>query len=352
MIYKCLTLTAAAGKIKGQRRDRMLIEFKIEKNDEGQRLDKFLSKSICNMPSALMYKYIRQKRIKVNRHRAEPGQMLVLGDLVQVFGSDDLVTRSHADEAFMHITPKISVVYEDENIILVEKAPGVIVHSDENESGDTLIDNIKAYLYAKGEYLPSRENAFAPALCNRIDRNTGGIVIAAKTAAALRSMNEAIKQNKLTKKYLCACHGKFEKKEGTIHNYLKKDAMLNRVSVFDKKTTNSRDVKEAITKYRVIETSGELSLVEVELITGRTHQIRAQFSHMGNALLGDGKYGKNRDDRAMGYSYQALYSYSLDFKTGLLPPLEYLQNKHFEVDKKHIDFIKEFEKTNRKINNK
>ncbi len=322
----------------------MLLEFKIEANDADQRLDKFLSKSVRNMPSSLMYKYIRLKKIKVNRHRAQPSQMLAIGDIVQIFGGPDICAASDADtESFRTLQPRLQIVYEDANILLVDKRPGMIVHSDDTESGDTLIDHIKAYLYQKGEYQPASEHSFAPALCNRIDRNTGGIVIAAKTASALRIMNEKIKQNELTKTYLCACHGYFSQKQGTLRHYLKKDSVTNHVSVFDEKNTRSPHVKKAVTHYQVLSEKNDLSLLEVTLETGRTHQIRAQFAHIGHPLLGDGKYGLNRSDRARGYSYQALYSYRLAFSFRTPSELDYLKGMSFCTGLENIQFLREFD---------
>lgn len=196
----------------------------IQKNDAGQRLDKFLSKAVRAMPPSLMYKSIRTKKIKVNRKRAEIGQVLCEGDIVQLFLSDDLFSAGHNESSRLsHITPSFSVVYEDENLILCDKPAGLQVHSDDREDTNTLINQIQAYLYQNGEYLPESEQSFAPALCNRIDRNTAGIVIAAKNAASLRELNTLIKERKLIKKYICAVHGHMEKKSGILTGYMTKD---------------------------------------------------------------------------------------------------------------------------------
>lgn len=307
----------------------------INANDAGQRLDKFLGKAVRLLPPALMYKSIRTKKIKVNRHRATPNQVLCEGDTVELFLRDEFFCDV-PEEEFMHVTPTLDIVYEDENMILCNKAPGMLVHTgDDGAQGrddvGTLINHIKAYLYRKGEWDPSQEQSFAPALCNRIDRNTGGIVIAAKNAAALRHINEAIRERQTVKKYLCAVHGHMEQREATLTGYLIKDAATNQVRVYETKP-RSAAARTIVTRYRVLAEKNGLSLLEVTLITGRTHQIRAHLASIGHPLLGDGKYGDNRDDRRRGYDYQALYSYSLT-----------LDGRTYTVDRDKIWFLKEFD---------
>ena len=310
----------------------------IGKNDAGQRLDKFLSKAVKSMPPSLMYKSIRTKKIKVNRKRAEIGQMLCEGDTVQLFLPDDLFDLSdNKDSMLSHITPTFSVVYEDENVILCDKPAGLQVHSDDSEDSNTLITQIQAYLYKKGEYDPSSEQSFAPALCNRIDRNTAGIVIAAKNASSLREINQLIKERKLTKKYLCAVHGTMCPKEATLRGYIRKNSETNTVKVYDNKI---KDSKEILTHYHVLDEKNSLSLLEIELLTGRTHQIRAHLASIGHSLLGDGKYGINRDDKKSGYKFQALYSYYLKFNGATT--LSYLNGREFTVKKDKIWFLNEF----------
>ena len=278
-----------------------------------------------------MYKFIREKRIKVNHKRADQKTRLSEGDVVEFYIKDEFFEKDN-DLSFTLLNPNLNVVYEDDNILLVDKKPGVIVHSDDKETSGTLIDKVKAYLYKKGDYNPEEERSFAPALCNRIDRNTGGIVICAKNAEALRCVNELIKNNEVTKKYLALVHGTISKENGHIKNYLLKDSATNMVSVFEK------PVKGALTAesyYKVLKEDKKrnISLVEVTLVTGRTHQIRAQFSHMGNPLVGDGKYGINKEDKKLGYKFQALYSYKLSFSPKSEDnTLFYLKDKVFKVD--------------------
>ncbi len=307
--------------------------FTVNRNDAGQRLDKYLLKAVKLLPITLMYKYIRTKKIKVNRKRTEPQYMLAEGDTVELFIKEEFFSKPKADEVYRTIVPKLDIIYENADMILCDKRPGVIVHEDDSEDVNTLINHIKAYLYKKGEWNPDKENTFAPALCNRIDRNTGGIVIAAKNAEALRRINSQIKNNEITKKYLCAVHGILNKKSGTLTGYLTKDSKNNTVNIYTEKQ-GRKNAKEIITKYRVVDQNmkKDLSLVEVELVTGRTHQIRAHFSSIGHPLLGDGKYGINRDDRKIGYKYQALYSYCIT-----------IDGSTYYADRSKIWFLKEFE---------
>lgn len=312
----------------------------IKQNDAGQRLDKFLSKAVKALPKSLMYKSIRTKKIKVNRKRTDIGYILCEGDTVELFIAEEFFSDTAVEEAFMKLTPRLDIVYEDDNILLLDKRPGLIVHSDDKEDVNTLISHVKAYLYRKGEYNPKNEQSFAPSLCNRIDRNTGGIVIAAKNAEALRIMNEKIKNDELSKFYLAAVHGKLPKKADTLTGYLKKDSANNIVDII---TTPRQGYKQIITKYRVIEETRDLSLIEIELVTGRTHQIRAHFASIGHPLLGDGKYGINRDDKKLGYKFQALFAYKLEFRfkeSG--GALDYLNKKSFSIDRDKIWFLDEF----------
>ena len=317
-------------------------EIKIGKNDAGQRLDKFITKAL-DIPQSLIYKSIRLKKIKLNRKRAEANTILCEGDTLQCFLADSFFEKKDTQtEELENINPALHIVYEDENIMLLDKHPGVSVHEDEHSKTNTLITHIIAYLYQKGEYNPEKEQSFTPALCNRIDRNTGGIVIAAKNAEALRVMNEKIKNREIDKFYLAAVHGIPKKEADTLTGYLIKDEKTNTVRVYDKNAP--RGAKNIITKYKVIAKAKDTSLLEVELLTGRTHQIRAHLAHIGHPLVGDGKYGINKSDRKIGYKYQALYSYKLrfSFTSGEPTALDYLSGKEFKIDKRDIYFTKEF----------
>ena len=313
-------------------------ELTIGRNDAGQRLDRFLAKAVPLMPASLAQKYIRIKRIKLNGKRAERDSRLNEGDVLQLYINDEFFDKPSQDNAYLTVaTPKLSIVYEDEHVLLVDKRPGIAVHPhDGAEYGRTLIDHILSYLYQKKDWLPRAENAFTPALCNRIDRNTGGIVIAAKTAEALRVLNQKIKDREMDKRYFAIVEGTPKPREGSLKGYLFKDAKKNRVFVTD---TPQPGAKTCQTNYKVLASGNGLSLVECQLITGRTHQIRAQFAHAGHPLLGDGKYGKL--DKRFERNIQALYSYKLTFTfTTDAEGLAYLNGKTFQVET--VDFVKEY----------
>ena len=306
-------------------------EFTIGKNDAGQRLDRWMAKTLPLLPAPLAQKYIRIKRVKLNGARAQRDTRLKVGDVLQLYINDEFFDQPTPENAFLKLfKPKLDIVYEDEHILLVNKMPGMVVHADETEKVNTLINHIQAYLYQKKEWSPYWENSFAPALCNRIDRNTGGIVIAAKDAETLRLINEKIRLRELDKRYLCVTVGRPKRDSGRAECFLLKDEQKKQVTVYHKPVPGG---KTAVTDYRVLETRGELSLVEIGLETGRTHQIRATMADLGCPLLGDGKYGRGDVNRRYGETRQALYAYKLsfDFATDA-GQLNYLRGQSFQVE--------------------
>lgn len=314
-------------------------EIFIKENDANQRVDKFVIKSFPKLSTSEVYKYIRKKRVKINNKRCEASNRLSVGDVIQLYINDDLL-KQELDLKFLNSNNQLDVIYEDENILIVNKPVGLIVHEDDKEKIDTLVNRIKKYLYVNGDFNPSSEQSFAPALVNRIDRNTEGLVVAAKNAQALRILNEKFRDRELKKFYLCLTQGKFKNKTGILNHYLIKDEAKNKVYVSDKPEKNSKKIS---TKYRVVE---ELknnknlvnSITEIELLTGRSHQIRAHMAYIGHPLVGDIKYGATKN--LNGVSHQILIAYKLvfDFKTDA-DILNYLNHKVFEIKDAKNKFI-------------
>ncbi|MBQ7595526.1 MAG: RluA family pseudouridine synthase, partial [Clostridia bacterium] len=271
---------------------------------------------------------------------AEISTRLNEGDTVDMYINDEFFERKEHIYDFSKASKNIDIIYEDENIILADKKAGLLCHPDDKEYIDNLIARVKRYLYEKREYDPDAENSFTPALVNRIDRNTGGIVIAAKNAQSLKILNAQMKARNLKKTYLCVVHGVMERKSGILEGWLVKDENKNKVRIFKQNVPGSKDIR---TKYTVLENDyqNNLSLVEVDLLTGRTHQIRAHFASIGHPLLGDGKYGTNELNKKLGYKKQFLYSYKLTFdldeNAGIL---SYLKGKTFTA--KDVWFAEEF----------
>lgn len=323
----------------------------IEKNDAGQRADKFLSKYLVNVPTSLLYKLLRTKRIKLNGKRCEINTKLNEGDVFTFYISDDFFPPDVSGDMLARLShPQLTlvpdeIVYEDEHILIMDKKAGVTVHAgtvgEEPKKADPneiyLVDKMLGYLYKSGAYDPMCENSFTPALCNRLDRNTAGLIIGAKSAEALRVMNQKIKDRELTKLYYCEVEGIFRDKRGTLRDFLYKDKKSNRVSIFSSREQAKRichvqyddDIKTVVTKYEVKGERDSNSLLLVDLVTGRTHQIRAHFAYYGHPLIGDGKYG-NAHERNGGKPRQNLYSYSITFHfTTEAGALSYLDGKTF-----------------------
>ncbi len=300
----------------------------VTKNDSGQRLDKFLIKYLSSMPKSLVYKSLRKKRVKVNGVRAKEDFLLSEGDTLELYINDEFFElKSEEDEFFSLTSCDLDIAYEDENIIIVNKPQGLSVHADESKTPDTLINRIKKYLYDKGEFCPDSDLTFSPTLAHRIDKNTAGLVIAAKNSESLRILNEKIKYKEIKKFYLCIIRGHINKEESTLKAFHFKDEKAKTAIISDVK---KQGFKEIITKYKVKRRYKNHDLLEVELITGRTHQIRAHLSHVGHPLLGDGKYGHL--DKSSPLRRQALLAYKLifDFKTesGIL---SYLNKKEIKI---------------------
>lgn len=297
--------------------------FTISQNDAGQRVDKFILKTFPKLPKSLMHKEIRKKNIKVNKKRTEASSILNEGDVIELYLKDDVLEEKPKHYDFMSASKRLDIVYEDENILLLNKKAGLLCHPDGNEYVDTLISRVKRYLYEKGEWNPEGSSTFTPSLANRIDRNTSGIVIAAKNAEALRILNEKIKAREIEKYYITAVRDKMNKESDTLTAYLTKDEKRNMVTVSD---TEFEGAKKIVTQYKVLEYRNNISLLEINLKTGRTHQIRAHLAHIDHPIVDDGKYGDKH-----GRSRQALCSYKLVFNMQNAGLLDYLSGKEFEL---------------------
>lgn len=322
--------------------------FTVKCNDEAQRLDKFIRKVTWGLPSSLMYKFIRTKRIKINGKRAHEGDVLSCGDLIEMYIPDEFFAKATDVSEYDRATVELDIAYEDDNIIICDKKAGVLSHTgDESEANsdklserNTLLFAIKAYLFKKGEYDCNEENSFAPALCNRLDRNTGGLIIAAKNAAALRDMNATIRDGGIDKRYLAAVHGNISPSAATLTAYHTKDPRMKTVRITDREVPHS---KKIVTTYKKLayDRTLDLSLLEIKLETGRTHQIRAHMAHIGHALLGEGKYADVKNDARLGYRFQALYSYKIIFSAPV-GSLAYLTGRSIEADRNKIRFLSIF----------
>ena len=307
-------------------------EFTVAPGDDGRRLEKWLLKAAPALSYAQACRFLRLKKVRVNGKVAKEGATLHAGEVVNAYLDDAcFLARPRENRLLAGFRPHIDVLYEDKNILLIDKRPGLRVHGDNEEKVDTLITHLQAYLYQKGEY---DGMGFAPALCNRIDRFTGGIVIAAKNEAALKEMDARIRSRQVEKFYLCAVAGRMVPPQGELKNYLLKEG--KRMRVLNRETPGAQAAR---TRYRTLATEGDLSLLECQLLTGRTHQIRAQFAAAGHPLIGDTQYGDPKINQAHASHFQQLYSYRIVFRfTGMPGPLEYLNGQSFQVKKLHRGF--------------
>lgn len=314
-------------------------QLTVDAQGQDKRLDKYILKQLPSLPMGMMQKYLRLKRIKLNGKPAKGDQRLNAGDVLSLYIDDDFFAQPRKVDALLSgFRPHLHIVYEDAQILLADKQPGLMVHPDAQEKLNTLLTHVRAYLYQKGEYDSMDPAAFSPAPCNRIDRFTGGLVIFAKTKAALDVLNRKIRDREIQKSYLAIVRGAPQPRAGRMENYILKPEGARRVSVVERAQPGAQP---ALTLYRTLESNRNMSLVECELITGRTHQIRAQFAHAGHPLLGDSQYGDRTFNQRFGRPFQALYAYRLtfDFQTpaGLL---DYLQGESFAVQR--VPFVSDF----------
>lgn len=309
-------------------------EFIIAPNDSGQRLDKFLTKAMPELPKSMMYRLIRKKDIKLNGKRCEISARLSEGDVVRVYVKDEVAAVKKQDMSFLRSKNELEVVYEDENIIIVFKPIGLDSHGNGENNDDTLINRIKLYLCNKSEFNPDEENTFSPALCSRLDRNTTGIVTAAKNSAALREMNEGIRSGSVHKIYRCVTASVPPKGSDILIAYHYRQEGRSIVKISAEPLENYKQIR---TGYTVIGEKSGMALLEIRLFTGRTHQIRAHLAHIGCPVLGDGKYGNIAINKRHGIFRQALCAHRLEFDFPSGSMLEYL-NKIQPQSPHSLDF--------------
>ena len=284
----------------------IMIEFQIKANDANQRLDKFLMKTMPTLPKSFMYKAIRNKKIKVNRKRCEISTRLNEGDIVLCF-IPDTYYEVKQDYDFLHVPKQLDVVYENEHCLIVNKVSGLLSHKDQANIQDNLQDRILHYLYDQKVYDPKVEYSFTPAIAHRLDRNTSGLIIASKTSSFSKFISEKIHEHEVKKYYVCIVEGNLRKKQDYVELYHVKDEKLNKAKLYDHEVAGS---KKIAMNYRVLQTSKTYSLVEVELISGKSHQIRSLMAYLKTPIYGDVKYGAKVNQEK---TFQALCAYKIIF---------------------------------------
>ena len=300
------------------------MKIEIGTNEAGQRLDKFLRKYLKDVPLSAIFKALRKGDIRVNGVKKKENYTLEMGDAIEIRYIQS--KREKKENSFIKVNASgLRIAYEDANIVVVEKWPGVLVHPDQKGSVPSLTDYVLSYLNAKGDYIPEKEVTFTPASCNRLDRNTSGVVVFGKNFEALRGMNEMIREGQVKKYYNTLVKGKI--RDGIYTGYISKDENENISTVYREEMPNTKKIAMEV---KTIQTNGAYSFLEIDLITGRSHQIRAHLSHLGNPIIGDFKYGDKKlnsfFDNKFGLNYQYLYAYKLIIKGGE-GKLEYLKNK-------------------------
>ncbi len=303
-------------------------ELIINKNDSGQRLDRFLKKYLSKAPQSFIYKMIRKKNIKLNNKKASPDTIVFEGDIIQLYLADKTIEKFKDQTKIKKSHLPLNIIYEDQNIILINKPAGILSHSANMDCGNNIVDSMVHYLYQKGEYNPKIEKTFMPSICNRLDRNTSGIIIGAKNYPTLKSINDAIRKRNIKRYYKTIVEGAV-KKDRLIEGFLSKNEELNKVEITKKERDDS---KKIITGIRVLATSDQYSLLEIELITGRTHQIRAHLASIGHPIIGDIKYGNKKTNKYFKEKYnlqsQFLHGYRIIFAE-LDESANYLEGKEF-----------------------
>ncbi|WP_313757351.1 RluA family pseudouridine synthase [Tissierella sp.] len=306
-------------------------EIIIDKNENEQRLDRFLKKYLKEAPQGFVYKMIRKKNIKVNDTKAQPETTIYEGDRIQLYLSDETIDKFIAKKEEIKSKLIPNIIYEDNNIILINKPVGILSHGASKEFEENIVDSMISYLIEKGDFVPRIQTTFTPSICNRLDRNTSGVIIGAKNYQALKEINEAIKKGRIRRFYKTIVKGNI-RKEFTVEGYLLKDEDKNKVTIHEKNLDGS---KKIITVVKPLKSKNGYSLLEIELITGRTHQIRGHLSSLGYPVIGDRKYGNKETNKIFYEEYsldnQWLHGYKIEFN-GLYDELKYLNGKSFIGD--------------------
>lgn len=310
-----------------------MIEITINENDADQRFDRFLRKYLENAPLSVIQKNIRKKNFKINDKRAKADTYVAKGDKITMYISDENFDKWVRKTDYEGRDFNLDIVYEDDNILIMDKKSGMLTHSASKEDyGNNLVDNMLAYLY-KTKKVNTRDKTFTPAVVNRLDRNTAGLVIGAKNAKTLRLLNMAMRDNIIDRYYLTLVKGDIKRKF-SIDTSIKKNEKRNKIS-------SSKDGARILTHFNPIDTNGSFSLLECELITGKTHQIRFSLAKNNTPIIGDRKYGDRSINQLvkdrLGVDNQQLLSYKLTF--GKIKGLEYLNDKSF-TSKKEEDILK------------
>ena len=298
--------------------------FNISPNDAGQRMDRFVQKVTHEFPRSLMFKSFRNGLIRLNGKKTKPDQQLQVGDEVSLRIYDEFL-KKEVNWEFLEVPAHIDVLYEDEHLLLVDKPSGLLTHKDSNHIQDNLLDRALHYLYQKGHFDPATEHSFVPSTVNRLDRNTRGIILVAKDFPSLQMLAEKIRHREIARLYLAHVQGQVQKKQEVLKGFHTKDEADNLATITEREGPNSRPVE---TRYRVLQSTPDSSLLEVNLITGRSHQIRAHFASIGHPLINDSKYGyagPRRFDQAL-----VAYKVCFDFQESA-GHLEYLRGQCYSL---------------------
>ena len=322
-------------------------ELIIHDNEAGQRLDKLLRKYLSEAPGSFIYKMLRKKNIVLNGKKATGNEHLKKGDSVKLFLADDTIAKFQAAgktvEESIKNTVKLDVIYGDQNVIFINKPSGMLSQKAK-ETDVSVVENVTAYLLESGQLTKENLQTFRPSICNRLDRNTSGLIVAGKSLAGLQQMGELFKERTLKKYYLCIVKGRITE-PAHISGYLVKDEKTNRVSFSNGTSSKEANGLPIETEYLPIAWNQEMTLLKVHLITGRTHQIRAHLSSINHPIIGDSKYGDSSINeqfrKKAGTKRQLLHAYEMVFPV-CEGHFSYLSQKSFQAPLPN-DFLKAME---------